>query len=905
MTMVGGLLFPALSSHAAVGVTISPAIITNDFVGKISITVTGLTSGKTIRIEKFPDFNTNGAVNAPENKFLWRSFLVTDGQMPLLGSCTNLNVVGDMDGATNSQLRADLFFPGVDSTLDHFALKYLIRVSDPANTFTAITNSFEVRQKIYPQGVTGKVVASGTGFPLTNALVVVAHLHSSGGYGAVADSGGNFTIYSPAGTYQVIGVYTNTFVSGTVTVSSNVVTSQNFTSTPAPFTISGKVSDISGGAGLPGVVVTSEATNGFSVGFTDTNGNYSLPVNAGVWRLQASQNGAAALGYVGLGDRVSTNVTGNITNLNFQLPKATALVYGQIKDELGNPLLAFDCYAEDAINFLYETAGNSYATNGAYSLGVLAGDWYLQPESDTLAQAGYDAPQGVSVTVSNGQCLRVNFTALRATNHITGFVKDTGNLPIADMKVDAYVTFNGSNYQTGATTDGTGFYSLPVANGNWNVSVDCDNDQGLPSRGYCCVNSQNVNITNGNGVANFTATVSGQLVINTTSPLPTGEVGTFYSIHLDASSCQSLTWSATNPPPGLSLSSSGDLSGFPTTAGSNYFFAQVTDGSQTTNRAFSLIISNAPAAVPDVSLYYVTKLKAFRQTSAASPALDTNNGPYHAFLAIVQSDFDTVPIANVELPGGANKGFPFGNSALALQIHETFSSQASFDSTYTNGDYTFGMACANDGFQFPVLTMPPPTYPNAPRVTNYAAAQSLNPASAFPIYWDAFSGGTTNDSIWLYLLDGNGLQVFSTPYPSTDFAGALKGNATTTTIPGGVLQVGRTYTGILTFFKLTSSDTSSYPGAFGGTFAGAQTSFALTTPSTAPTLGQPVKLSSTQFRFTLSGLVGSNYVIQFSTNLSQTNWATLFTTNAPVSLITILDPAASNNARFYRARLGP
>src|SRR2546422_9788675 len=92
--------------RAAVGVTISPAIITNDFQGKISITVTGLTSGKTIRIEKFGDLNTNGVINAPENKFLWRSFLVTDGQLPLLAGCTNLNVVGDMDGATNSQLRA-------------------------------------------------------------------------------------------------------------------------------------------------------------------------------------------------------------------------------------------------------------------------------------------------------------------------------------------------------------------------------------------------------------------------------------------------------------------------------------------------------------------------------------------------------------------------------------------------------------------------------------------------------------------------------------------------------------------------------------------------------------------------------------------------------------------------------
>src|SRR5439155_24105182 len=175
------------------------------------------------------------------------------------------NVAGDMDGATNSQLRAELFYPGTDATLDRFANKYLIRVSDTnaSPAFAPLTNSFEVRQKVYPQGVTGKVVASGTGFPLTNAVVVLARMNAPGAYGAVADSGGNFTIYSGAGSYAFIAVYTNTLVAGLITVSSNLFTSQNFTSTPSPFTISGKVSDSSSGEGLPGIGISAQGTNGF------------------------------------------------------------------------------------------------------------------------------------------------------------------------------------------------------------------------------------------------------------------------------------------------------------------------------------------------------------------------------------------------------------------------------------------------------------------------------------------------------------------------------------------------------------------------------------------------------------------------------------------------------------------
>src|SRR6185369_11076343 len=142
-------------ADAAVGIAINPAVITNDFLGKISITVTGLTSGKTIRIEKFADYNTNGSISAVESSNLWRSFLVTDGQMPLLGGCTNLNVAGDDDGGTNGQIRTDLHYPGPDATIDRFAGKYLFRVTDPQGTFAPITNSFEVKQKVQAQGATG------------------------------------------------------------------------------------------------------------------------------------------------------------------------------------------------------------------------------------------------------------------------------------------------------------------------------------------------------------------------------------------------------------------------------------------------------------------------------------------------------------------------------------------------------------------------------------------------------------------------------------------------------------------------------------------------------------------------------------------------------------------------------
>jgi hypothetical protein len=42
-----------------------------------------------------------------------------------------------------------------------------------------------------------------------------------------------------------------------------------------------------------------------------------------------------------------------------------------------------------------------------------------------------------------------------------------------------------------------------------------------------------------------------------------------------------------------------------------------------------------------------------------------------------------------------------------------------------------------------------------------------------------------------------------------------------------------------------------------------------------------------------------------STNLNSTNWLPLFITNAPANSFMVIDPAATNPQRFYRALVGP
>jgi hypothetical protein len=71
--------------------------------------------------------------------------------------------------------------------------------------------------------------------------------------------------------------------------------------------------------------------------------------------------------------------------------------------------------------------------------------------------------------------------------------------------------------------------------------------------------------------------------------------------------------------------------------------------------------------------------------------------------------------------------------------------------------------------------------------------------------------------------------------------------------------------------------------------------------STSIVLSNP-KRESNQFSFLFTGDTGVSYTVQFSTNLSQTNWSTLLITNIPVSPAKVTDTNPPVLNRFYRVR---
>jgi hypothetical protein len=115
-----------------------------------------------------------------------------------------------------------------------------------------------------------------------------------------------------------------------------------------------------------------------------------------------------------------------------------------------------------------------------------------------------------------------------------------------------------------------------------------------------------------------------------TATLPYGSVGTMYSTTL-AATCGSppLTWSVTGEsvlPPGVTMASSGILSGTPTGSGSFTLTVRVTDGTQLAERTFTLVVSSVVAPLRFAYQGTVDRTDGHAAGGAPNPA------PYAAFL---------------------------------------------------------------------------------------------------------------------------------------------------------------------------------------------------------------------------------------------------------------------------------
>jgi hypothetical protein len=299
------------------------------------------------------------------------------------------------------------------------------------------------------------------------------------------------------------------------------------------------------------------------------------------------------------------------------------------------------------------------------------------------------------------------------------------------------------------------------------------------------------------------------------------------------------------------------------------------------------------------------KGRLFEQTNGTSVVPATQKSPYNFFADIGQRSFVLVTNATLSRPGGATEGLRFDGDYL--NVEGNFNDETSLNTAYPAGTYNLTVNTVHDGTRVLPLTLPANNFPSAPRVINFAAAQSINPTQAFTLIWDAFIGGTTNDLVFVGIRELLGPDydreiIYS---PEHDEPGALNGTNNSFVIPANTLPPGRKFEIVVTFVKIAQTDTNTYPGARGlGGFLSETMVYGYTTGETIKPKFQSASYNpfGQFFQFEVTGETDVQYTIEYSDDLKI--WHPLQTWSAFDGRFQQSDFTVGANRRFYRVREG-
>ncbi len=302
------------------------------------------------------------------------------------------------------------------------------------------------------------------------------------------------------------------------------------------------------------------------------------------------------------------------------------------------------------------------------------------------------------------------------------------------------------------------------------------------------------------------------------------------------------------------------------------------------------LVTRNPSTAPDVKRLGVVKGNTYVQASAGAPVPDALPFLFEAF---ADGHENTVTSGSLKLPGGSIQSL-----GADFDLHVEFPTVAALDAAYPPGSYTVTVNTVDDGTRSITLALPSGSFPAAPQLSNFTAAQAVDPNAPFTVHWNAFPGGTANDYIEFQVRTGDDNGVFNTGQPGE--AGSLDGTATSATIPGQVLQPGRSYTLQLLFARFSDRSTT-YGEDFSGYFSQTLSTLVTTGIAIRPTLTLSLD-GNGQWHLHATGPIGQQCVIEQAGSLTEPiTWNPVFNfTGNPVP--SEFTDGVVRTQSFYRVR---
>ncbi len=355
------------------------------------------------------------------------------------GEPVQLATVTATDGATsfqtNSSGEGDYSFT-LTSGEWHISVAKTGFISPPSITVNLATGDNLQNQNLtlipraaHVSGTVYKVVNTGntTTIPFANVTVTAEPL-SGEATTVQTDGDGTFDFSLRYGTYVFYATQTGYTSSDPIQLTLSLgetVDNVNFTLTPNPSSISGRVKLADGSAVTNATITADNAVSAIS----DANGHYTLSLDEGTHTVTVSKEG-----YIPPSPRTISILPGeNFTGIDFTLTPNAGTVAGKVLHN-GSPVLNATVTASDGTS---EVTAASDA-NGAYSISVQPGTWTV-----SASKSGFIASDPISVNVAPGQTsANNNFNLIQNIATINGVTR-SNSIPLGNVNISIYDNASG------------------------------------------------------------------------------------------------------------------------------------------------------------------------------------------------------------------------------------------------------------------------------------------------------------------------------------------------------------------------------------------------------------------------------------------------------------------------------